>query len=276
VRCLLPSTFYPTPSTFPVFLLTFAPAMTEPLPHDHITPFKDSEMGKKEQVADMFNKIAGNYDKMNRLLSARTDIGWRKKAIRKLKKDNPRHILDVATGTADMALLSYKMLQPDLITGIDISEGMLKLGREKIEKEQLGDKIQLHLGDSETIKFAENTFDAVMVAFGVRNFENLENGLAEMLRVLKPGGRLVVLEFSKPRGIAVKSLYNLYMSIVAPNVARWFKQNKAAYQYLNESANAFPDRHQFTDILKKVGYSDTEFKPLSLGICCIYSGQKPA
>jgi len=250
--------------------------MTEPLPHDHITPFKDSEMGKKEQVADMFNKIAGNYDKMNRLLSARTDIGWRKKAIRKLKKDNPRHILDVATGTADMALLSYKMLQPDLITGIDISEGMLKLGREKIEKEQLGDKIQLHLGDSETIKFAENTFDAVMVAFGVRNFENLENGLAEMLRVLKPGGRLVVLEFSKPRGIAVKSLYNLYMSIVAPNVARWFKQNKAAYQYLNESANAFPDRHQFTDILKKVGYSDTEFKPLSLGICCIYSGQKPA
>lgn len=250
--------------------------MTEPLPHDHITPFKDSEKGKKEQVADMFNKIAGNYDKMNRLLSARTDIGWRKKAIRKLKKDNPRHILDVATGTADMALLSYKMLKPDLITGIDISEGMLKLGREKIEKEQLGDKIQLHLGDSETINFAENTFDAVMVAFGVRNFENLENGLAEMLRVLKPGGRLVVLEFSKPRGIAVKSLYNLYMSIVAPNVARWFKQNKAAYQYLNESANAFPDRHQFTDILKKVGYSDTEFKPLSLGICCIYSGQKPA
>ena len=249
--------------------------MANPLPHDHIIPFKGSEKGKKEQVAHMFNKIAGNYDKMNRFLSARTDIGWRKKAIRKLKKDNPRHILDVATGTADMALLAYKMLKPDKITGIDISEGMLELGRKKIEKEQLGGKIQLHQGDSETINFAENTFDAVMVAFGVRNFENLENGLAEMLRVLKPGGRLVVLEFSKPRYKAVKNLYNLYMGIVAPEVARWFKQDKEAYQYLNESANAFPDRHLFTDILKKVGYSETEFKPLSLGICCIYSGQKP-
>ncbi len=249
--------------------------MSNPLPHDHITPFKESEKTKKEQVADMFDKIAGKYDKMNRFLSARTDIGWRKKAIRILGKDNPRHILDVATGTADMALMAYKMLKPDKITGIDISAGMLELGVKKIEKEGLGDKIQLQLGDSETINFAENTFDAVMVAFGVRNFENLENGLAEMLRVLKPGGRLIVLEFSKPRQKAVKSFYNLYMGIVAPQVARWFKQNKEAYQYLNESANAFPDRHLFTDILKKVGYSDTEFKPLSLGICCIYSGQKP-
>lgn len=249
--------------------------MSNPLPHDHITPFKDSEKGKKEQVAYMFDKIAGNYDKMNRFLSARTDIGWRKKAIRMLEKDKPRHILDVATGTADMALLAFKMLKPDKITGIDISAGMLELGVKKIEKEGLGDKIQLQVGDSETINFAENTFDAVMVAFGVRNFENLENGLAEMFRVLKPGGRLIVLEFSKPRQKAVKSLYNLYMGIVAPQVARWFKQNKEAYQYLNESANAFPDRHLFTDILKKVGYSDTEYKPLSLGICCIYSGQKP-
>ena len=222
----------------------------------------------------MFDKIAGKYDKLNRFLSARTDIGWRKKAIRKLKKDNPPHILDVATGTADMALLAYKMLKPDRITGIDISEGMLELGRKKIEKEELEDKIQLQLGDSETINFAENTFDAVMVAFGVRNFENLEKGLAEMLRVLKPGGRLVVLEFSKPRRQAVKSLYNLYMGIVAPQVARWFKQNKEAYQYLNKSANAFPDRHLFVDILKKLGYTDTEFTPLSLGICCIYTGRK--
>lgn len=255
--------------------LTFASAMAEPLPHDHIIPFKDSKKTKKEQVADMFDKISGKYDKMNRFLSARTDIGWRKKAIRLLGKDKPKHILDVATGTADMALMAYKMLKPDKITGIDISEGMLELGRKKVEKEQLGDKIQLQAGDSETINFAENTFDAVMVAFGVRNFENLENGLAEMIRVLKPGGRLIVLEFSKPRRKAVKSLYNLYMGIVAPQVARWFKQNKEAYQYLNESANAFPDRHLFTDILKKVGYSDTEFKPLSLGICCIYSGRKP-
>lgn len=250
--------------------------MSQPLPHDTIIPFKDSGKSKKEQVAEMFDKIAGKYDVMNRFLSARTDIGWRKKAIHLLKKDNPQHILDVATGTADMALLAYKLLQPAQITGIDISEGMLELGRKKIEKEQLGEKIHLQHGDSETINFADNTFDAVMVAFGVRNFENLENGLAEMLRVLKPGGRLVVLEFSKPRQKAVKRFYNLYMSIVAPQVARWFKQNKEAYQYLNESANAFPDRQLFTDILKKVGYTHTDCKPLSFGICCIYSGRKPS
>ena len=248
--------------------------MSNPQPHDHIIPFKDSEKPKKEQVADMFNKISPKYDAMNRVLSARTDVGWRKKAINKLKKDNPQHVLDVATGTADMALMAYKMLNPVTMTGIDISEGMLELGRKKIDKEGLGDKIKLYSGDSETINFAESTFDAVMVAFGVRNFENLENGLGEMLRVLKPGGRLIVLEFSKPRHKAIKIFYNLYMGIVAPQVARMFKQNKEAYKYLNESANAFPDRHLFIDILKKVGFSDTEFTPLSLGICCIYSGRK--
>ncbi|MBK7561856.1 MAG: bifunctional demethylmenaquinone methyltransferase/2-methoxy-6-polyprenyl-1,4-benzoquinol methylase UbiE [Chitinophagaceae bacterium] len=249
--------------------------MSQLLPHDHITPFKNSEKTKKEQVAYMFDKLAGKYDVMNRFLSARTDIGWRKKAIRLLKKDRPRRILDVATGTADMAILACRMLDSCSITGIDISEGMLELGRKKIEKEGLGEYIHLQSGDSETINFAENTFDAVMVAFGVRNFENLENGLTEMWRVLKPGGRLIVLEFSKPRRKVVKSLYNLYMGMVAPQVARWFKQNKEAYQYLNESANAFPDRQLFTDILKKAGYSETEYTPLSLGICCIYSGRKP-
>ena len=246
------------------------------LPHDHITPFNDRDKSKKEQVATMFNSIAGKYDQLNRVLSARTDIGWRKKAIRKLRKSHPRQILDVATGTADMAILACKMLAPDRVTGIDISEGMLELGRKKIEKEGLGDKISLYTGDSETINYSENTFDAVMVAFGVRNFENLENGLAEMLRVLKPGGQLIVLEFSKPRTGFVRGVYNLYMRIVAPQVARWFRQNKEAYQYLNKSANAFPDRQLFIDILKKVGYSETGFQPLSLGICCIYSGRKKA
>jgi demethylmenaquinone methyltransferase/2-methoxy-6-polyprenyl-1,4-benzoquinol methylase len=152
---------------------------------------------------------------------------------------------------------------------------MLELGRKKIEKEQLTQIIQLHQGDSETINFSDNTFDAVMVAFGVRNFENLEKGLGEMWRVLKPQGRLIVLEFSTPRRSAVKSLYNLYMGVIAPQVARWFKQNKEAYQYLCASSNAFPDRHLFTDILKKTGYTETSFTPLSLGICCIYSGKKP-
>ncbi|MBI3137311.1 MAG: bifunctional demethylmenaquinone methyltransferase/2-methoxy-6-polyprenyl-1,4-benzoquinol methylase UbiE [Sphingobacteriales bacterium] len=248
--------------------------MSTPLPHDKIIPFKDSGKTKKEQVADMFDRIASRYDLMNRFLSARIDVRWRKKAIKLLKKDNPQQLLDVATGTADMALMAYALLKPAQITGIDISEGMLELGRKKIEKEGLTEHIRLQMGDAETIKFTDNTFDAVMVAFGVRNFENLEKGLSEIKRVLKPGGRLIVLEFSKPRRKAVKSLYNLYMGIVAPQVARWFRQNKEAYEYLNESANAFPDRQLFTDILKKVGYSDTEFQPLTLGICCIYSGKK--
>jgi len=249
--------------------------MSKEHPHDHIIPFKSSEKGKKEQVAEMFDKIAGNYDKMNRFLSARIDIRWRLKAIKMLKSDNPQQILDIATGTADLALMACKILRPTRIIGIDISEGMLDLGRKKIEKEGLTNKIELHAGDSEAIKFAENTFDAVMVAFGVRNFENLENGLTEMKRVLKPGGRLVVLEFSKPRHKLVKGFYGLYMGILAPQVARLFKQDKEAYQYLNESAKAFPDRHSFTDILNKIGFSETGYKPLSFGICCIYSGKKP-
>jgi demethylmenaquinone methyltransferase/2-methoxy-6-polyprenyl-1,4-benzoquinol methylase len=163
-----------------------------------------------------------------------------------------------------------------MIIGIDISPNMLELGRKKVEKEHLDNKIQLQAGDSEAINFDENTFDAVMVAFGVRNFENLENGLSEMKRVLKPGGRLLILEFSKPRRKIIQRFYNLYMRVIAPQVARWFRQNKEAYLYLCESANAFPDRHYFTDILKKVGYTDTRCKPLTLGICSIYTGRKPA
>jgi demethylmenaquinone methyltransferase/2-methoxy-6-polyprenyl-1,4-benzoquinol methylase len=248
--------------------------MIEPLPHDHIIPFKDSGKSKKEQVAEMFNRIAGGYDRMNHVLSAGTDIGWRKKAIKRLRKEDPKMILDIATGTADMAIMACKLLNPDQVFGIDISKQMLEAGRKKVEKEQLGEKIQLLSGDSEAINFAGNTFDAVMAAFGVRNFENLEKGLLEMLRVLKPGGQLVILEFSKPKQTGVRGLYNVYMKIVAPQVARWFKQNKEAYQYLCESANAFPERQNFINILNKLGYCDTGYKSLSLGICCIYTGRK--
>ena len=248
--------------------------MSQTLPHDHIKPFPETEQGKKEQVAEMFDSISGKYDTLNRFLSARTDLIWRKKAIRKLKKDDPKQILDIATGTADMAILACKLLDPDKVTGIDISEGMLKIGREKVEKEGLTPKIELFTGDSETINYGDNTFDAVMVAFGVRNFENLEKGLKEMLRVLKPGGQVIILEFSKPRFPAFKSLYNLYMGLVAPRVARWFSQNKEAYEYLCKSSRAFPDRHDFVEILKTAGYADTGFRALSFGICCIYSGRK--
>jgi demethylmenaquinone methyltransferase / 2-methoxy-6-polyprenyl-1,4-benzoquinol methylase len=248
--------------------------MKQSLPHDHVIPFKESEKPKKEQVAEMFDRIAGRYDFMNHFLSARMDIGWRKKAIRLLKKDQPRRLLDIATGTGDMALLACKLLDPEQVIGIDISAQMLEIGKKKIEKEGLTSKIQLQNGDSETINYRENTFDAGTVAFGVRNFENLEKGLGEILRVLKPGAQLVILEFSKPRQ-PIRSFYNLYMGIVAPEMARLFKQNKEAYSYLCESANAFPDRGDLISILNKVGYSDTRYKSLSLGICCIYTGRKP-
>ncbi len=248
--------------------------MANSLPHDHITPFGESA-GKKEQVTRMFNDIAGRYDLMNRVLSAGIDIGWRKKAINMLKKDSPRQILDVACGTGDMAIMAARLLSPQKITGIDISEQMLAVGKQKIEKERLTSIIELQPGDSETINFPPNTFDAITVAFGVRNFETLEDGLKEMLRVLKPGGQLVVLEFSKPKNTAIRKLYNLYMGIVAPKMARLFSQDKKAYKYLKESAKAFPDRQLFIDFLNKTGYSATSYKTLSLGICCIYTGRKP-
>jgi demethylmenaquinone methyltransferase/2-methoxy-6-polyprenyl-1,4-benzoquinol methylase len=246
--------------------------MENQFPHDEIKPFA-TEKAKKQQVEEMFDGIAARYDLMNRLFSAGIDMKWRKKAIRFLKKKSPKTILDIATGTADMAILANRLLSPDKITGLDLSAEMLELGSKKIEKEGLVGKIELLKGDAEAISFPDNSFDAVMVAFGVRNFENLENGLAEMLRVLKPGGQLVVLEFSKPSK-GFKNIYNLYMGIVAPEVARWFRQNKDAYRYLNRSSNAFPDRNDFTAILNRVGFSNTECKPLSFGICCIYSGRK--
>lgn len=223
----------------------------------------------------MFDAIAPRYDFMNRFLSAGIDVSWRRKAIKLFKNDQPKFILDVATGTGDMAITAAKMLKPDKIAGIDISEGMLEIGRKKIEKEGLGTKIELYSGDGETINFADNSFDGVMAAFGIRNFENLEKGLQEIFRVLKPGAQLVALEFSKPRIPGVKNLYNLYMGIIAPQMAKMFKQNKKAYQYLNESAKAFPDREGLVDILNKTGYSNTYYKSLSLGICCIYSARKP-
>jgi demethylmenaquinone methyltransferase/2-methoxy-6-polyprenyl-1,4-benzoquinol methylase len=242
--------------------------------HDKIKPFS-GERSKTEQVSEMFDKIAPRYDLVNRVLSAGIDISWRRKAIRRFLPDKPKHLLDVATGTGDMAIMAAQLLKPEAVTGIDISEKMLEIGRKKVDKEELGTKIELLRGDSETINFPDNTFDGVMVAFGVRNFEHLEQGMKEILRVLKPGAQLVVLEFSRPRIPGISSLYRLYMGVIAPQMAKWFSQDKKAYQYLNESAKAFPDRQQFDDILKKTGYADTVWKPLSLGICCIYSGRKP-
>jgi len=242
--------------------------------HDTVVPYKDSGLGKKQQVAGMFNDIAFRYDFLNRFLSAGIDVRWRKKAIRQLESLKPKTLLDVATGTADVAIMASGILKPQKITGIDISDGMLDIGRKKIVKLRLEKSIELLNGDCETINFNNDSFEAVTVAFGVRNFENLEKGLSEIRRVLKPGGKLVVLEFSKPGIPVVKSIYNLYMKFFCSNVGRLLSKNRSAYQYLDESINRFPEGKTFTGILDKLGYRNTYTKPLSLGICSIYCGEK--
>lgn len=242
--------------------------------HDTIVPFKNSELSKKQQVAVMFDKIAFRYDFLNRFLSAGIDVSWRKKAIKELKELQPKCILDVATGTGDVAILAEKILRPVKITGIDISEGMLDIGRKKIEKLGLKNKVELLRGDSEQIYFDDDSFDAITVAFGVRNFQNLEAGLQEMLRVLKPGGKLVVLEFSRPKQIVFKAVYNLYMKIIAPAFGKLISKNKDAYQYLNDSVQRFPEGQQFINILDKAGYRACYFKTLTLGICSVYCASK--
>jgi demethylmenaquinone methyltransferase/2-methoxy-6-polyprenyl-1,4-benzoquinol methylase len=242
--------------------------------HDTVVPFKDSNLGKKQQVAEMFDRIAFRYDFLNRFLSGGIDVHWRKRAIRELLPYHPETILDVATGTADMAILMNRYFSGALITGIDISAGMLEIGRQKIARMKLDGHITLHSGDSEHIHFPDNSFDAVTVAFGIRNFENLEKGLGEMLRVLKPGGRLLVLEFSQPKQTGFRHLYQLYMRLVASPIGRLLSHNREAYQYLDKSVRAFPEGRQLVNILDKTGYTGTSHSPLSLGICTVYQGAK--
>jgi demethylmenaquinone methyltransferase/2-methoxy-6-polyprenyl-1,4-benzoquinol methylase len=242
--------------------------------HDSIVPDQTSNQSKKEQVAGMFDDIAYRYDFLNRALSGGMDVLWRKRALGYLKDLQPKIILDVATGTGDVAIMASRLLKPTHITGIDISGGMLEIGRKKVADLGLQNTIELLKGDSETISFADHSFDAVTVAFGVRNFQNLEKGLREILRVLKPGGRLVVLEFSQPKWLFAKSFYNLYMKIVAPNMGKLFSKNRNAYQYLDKSIKKFPEGKNFTAILDNLGYAHLQYKPLSLGICSIYCGEK--
>jgi demethylmenaquinone methyltransferase/2-methoxy-6-polyprenyl-1,4-benzoquinol methylase len=242
--------------------------------HDEVVPYQNSELNKKEQVADMFNSIAYRYDFLNRFLSVGIDIWWRKRAISQLKALAPKKILDVATGTGDVAILTYNMLKPEKITGIDISEGMLDLGRKKLEKLGLNNHIELLAGDSEVIRFEDNSFDAITVAFGVRNFQNLEKGLKEMYRILKPGGKLVVLEFSKADAGFLSVLFNFYMNKITPAIGKLFSKNKDAYQYLNDSVQAFPEGQTFLTIMNDAGFTQTYLKKLSFGICTIYCGSK--
>lgn len=238
-----------------------------------VVPYKDKQGSKKEQVATMFDNISGNYDFLNHFLSLGIDIAWRKKAIRQLKDLQPKQILDIATGTGDFAIEALA-LKPDKVTGVDISEGMLAVGRQKMKKKGLDQKIELLSGDSEALQFEDNKFDAVIVSFGVRNFEHLEKGLADMYRVLKPGGRTVILEFSKPKSFPFKQLYHFYFKWILPKIGNTISKDQVAYTYLPESVRAFPDGQNFLEILEKVGFKNTQCKPLTLGISSIYIGTK--
>lgn len=238
-----------------------------------VVPYKEQKSSKKEQVAQMFDNISPKYDFLNHFLSAGIDILWRKKAIRLLAPEQPKKILDVATGTGDFAIEAMK-LNPLKIIGVDISEGMLAIGREKVKKLGLEAVIELRKGDSERLPFSDNSFDAVIVSFGVRNFENLEKGLRDMNRVLKPGGTCVVLEFSKPRNGLFKAVYNFYFKYVTPTIGAAFSKDRAAYRYLPESVQAFPDGADFLRIYEKAGFTQTKCIALTFGVSSIYLGKK--
>lgn len=239
-----------------------------------VLPYEEPEKGtKKEQVTAMFNNIANKYDLLNQTLSMGIHKIWRKKAISFLKKQPPQLILDVATGTADFAIESMK-LSPKKVIGIDISQEMLNIGIQKVKRMGLHENIALIKADSENLPFEDNTFDAITVGFGVRNFENLEKGLHEMNRVLKKKGIAVILEFSKPETFIIKQLYNLYFRFICPFVGKIISRDNHAYGYLQRSVYAFPDRGNFIEIMKKNGYVNCQYRPLSFGIACIYTGIK--
>jgi demethylmenaquinone methyltransferase / 2-methoxy-6-polyprenyl-1,4-benzoquinol methylase len=247
--------------------------MNKTNPAEDVKPYGDSTLSKKEEVAKMFDNISGRYDLLNHVLSMGIDKGWRKKAISILKHHKPVTVLDVATGTADFAIAALEA-GPERVTGIDISKGMLEIGNSKIARKSLTDKIELVYGDSEALPFRDASFDAVTVAFGVRNFENLEKGLSEIHRVLKPGGMIMVLEFSKPGRFPVKQLYGTYFRYILPAIGKMISKDNAAYSYLPASVKAFPDGQDFLNILNSTGFTNNCQKPLTFGIASIYTGLK--
>ncbi len=238
-----------------------------------ITPYKDSSLNKKEQVEQMFDKISGNYDGLNRVISFGIDVKWRKKVIELVEATKPQAVLDIATGTGDLAI-SLAETTATRIVGLDISEGMLAVGRKKIAAKDLSEKIEMVQADSEALPFEENSFDAITVAFGVRNFEHLEKGLAEIYRVLKPGGIFVVLETSVPTKFPYKQGYNFHSKVILPVIGKLFSQDKVAYSYLSESAASFPYGEEFNNILRKIGFNNVEDKPQTFGVATIYKASK--
>ncbi|MEC4115011.1 bifunctional demethylmenaquinone methyltransferase/2-methoxy-6-polyprenyl-1,4-benzoquinol methylase UbiE [Myroides pelagicus] len=238
-----------------------------------VTPYKESALGKKQQVEQMFDNISGNYDNLNRMISLGTDQGWRRKVLKMVSDTNPESILDIATGTGDLAILLSKS-NAHKITGLDLSAGMLEVGRQKVKALNLDKRIELVQGDSENLPFDDNSFDAITVGFGIRNFETLEKGLSEILRVLKPGGIFVILETSVPTKFPFKQGYFFYTQNILPFMGKMFSKDKKAYQYLSDSAKNFPFGENLNNILRKVGFKEVKHYPQTMGIATIYSSSK--
>ena len=243
-------------------------------PAAKIVPDTASNLSKKAQVAEMFNNIAGRYDFLNHFLSMGIDKGWRKKAIAEVATVKPDAILDVATGTGDMAIAAARTIKPKRITGVDIADQMLAVGRTKITAENLQQIITMHTGDSESMPFANGEYDAVMCAYGVRNFEHLEAGLTEMCRVLRTGGKVVILEFSHPSRFPVKQFYRFYFRYILPLLGKLVSKHSRAYTYLPESVMAFPEGKTFCEILTRCGFKEAKARPLTFGITTLYTAIK--
>jgi demethylmenaquinone methyltransferase/2-methoxy-6-polyprenyl-1,4-benzoquinol methylase len=238
-----------------------------------VKPYKEQEGSKKEQVAQMFDNISPKYDFLNRFLSLGIDIQWRKKLVKIVRKQNPKTILDVATGTADLAIELSK-IEGTQIAGVDISAGMLNVGKEKIKKKNLDHRIELKLGDGEELPFEENSFDAVTISFGIRNFQDYPKGLKDIYRVIKPGGYLYVLEFSQPESAPFKQIYNFYFKYILPKWGKLVSKDNAAYTYLPESVEAFPYGQKFLDAMTTARFKESQLKELTFGISTIYWGKK--
>ncbi|MDT0559361.1 bifunctional demethylmenaquinone methyltransferase/2-methoxy-6-polyprenyl-1,4-benzoquinol methylase UbiE [Ichthyenterobacterium sp. W332] len=238
-----------------------------------VKPYKDSDLNKKQQVTKMFDNISKEYDGLNRVISFGIDVKWRKKVVQIVAKSNPETILDIATGTGDLAI-NLTETAANRIVGLDISDGMLEVGRQKIKKKSLDGIIEMVIGDSESLPFKDNSFDAITVAFGVRNFENLNKGLSEILRVLKPNGIFVILETSVPTKTPFKQGYKLYSKFILPNIGRLFSKDKIAYKYLSDSASKFPFGEELNNILRDIGFINVEDMPQTLGVATIYKATK--
>ncbi|WP_203296036.1 bifunctional demethylmenaquinone methyltransferase/2-methoxy-6-polyprenyl-1,4-benzoquinol methylase UbiE [Luteirhabdus pelagi] len=240
----------------------------------NVRPYKDSNKNKKEQVEEMFDTISDNYDGLNRIISLGTDVSWRKKVVQLVAEQKPNHVLDIATGTGDLAIQFAEKVQAEKIVGLDLSEGMLSVARKKVKDTDIDTKIEFVKGDSEALPFDDNSFDAITVSFGIRNFENLEKGLSEILRVLKKGGLFVILETSVPTKFPFKQGYSIYAKGILPIIGKIFSKDKVAYSYLSESASVFPYGEALNNILRKTGFIEVNDKPQTFGVATIYTATK--